>query len=318
MTTKEPVVAPDAPDTFSPSSPTPVESDAGLEFPPLENTDSVAELTLESTDSDTPSAAEAPVLAFDAPETNLDDIQINLDFGGDDDSEADSGLNLDFGQDEAEAEPETDVKLDDSDDIAAAIRVKLRSEMVGKEGDWFVVHTYSGMEKRVKSNLDSRVKTLNMEDYIFETVVPTEDVVEIRNGQKKTVTRTVIPGYVLVRMDLTDDSWAAVRHTPSVTGFVGHANSPVPLSLDEVVEMLLPSAIALQAAAEGSKPARRKRVEVVDYHVGDSVMLTDGAFTGVNATITEIDIPNHRLKVAFEFMGRETPVEVPLDQVQRI
>jgi transcriptional antiterminator NusG len=252
-----------------------------------------------------------------ASDADLDAIEIHLDLGGDDEPEAELGLNLDLGGDEPAAEPEG-VRLDDADDVTQAVREKLRQEMVGKEGDWYVVHTYSGMEKRVKSNLDSRVKTLNMEDYIFEAVVPTEDVVEIRNGQKKTVTRTVIPGYVLVRMDLTDESWAAVRHTPSVTGFVGHANNPVPLSLDEVVEMLLPSALAAQAAAEGGRPARRKKVELVDFRVGDSVMLTDGAFAGVNASITAIDTQNRRLKVAFEFMGRETPLEVPLDQVQKI
>ncbi|MDR1808195.1 MAG: transcription termination/antitermination protein NusG [Propionibacteriaceae bacterium] len=266
-----------------------------------------------------PASAATPAgFGFDEPDnSDLDNIEIHLDFGDDEEPEAETALNLDFGED-AEAEAEPGVKLDDSDDIAEAVRTRLRDDMIGKEGDWYVVHTYSGMEKRVKSNLDSRVKTLNMEDYIFETVVPTEDVVEIRNGQKKTVTRTVIPGYVLVRMDLTDDSWAAVRHTPSVTGFVGHANDPVPLSLDEVVEMLLPAALAAQTAAEGAAPKRRKKVEVVDFRIGDSVMLTDGAFTGVNATITEIDTQNHRLKVAFEFMGRETPVEVPLDQVQKI
>ncbi|MDR1512910.1 MAG: transcription termination/antitermination protein NusG [Propionibacteriaceae bacterium] len=261
-------------------------------------------------------------LALGSPDEpiDLDDIQINLDFGADDEDEpeADGLLNLDFG-DEAEAEAaESGVKLDDSDDVARAVREKLRQDMVGKEGDWYVVHTYSGMEKRVKSNLDSRVKTLNMEDYIFESVVPTEDIVEIRNGQKKTVTRTVIPGYVLVRMDLTDESWSAVRHTPSVTGFVGHANNPVPLGLDEVVEMLLPSALAAQAAAEGGKPARRKKVELVDFRVGDSVMLTDGPFTGVHATITEINVHSQRLKATLEFMGRDTPVDLTLDQVQKI
>jgi len=266
-------------------------------------------------------AAPAPSLVglTSSDDTDLDNIEIHLDFGGDDDSaEAGLDLNLDFGEDEAPAEPEAALKLDDSEDIAAAIRTELRAELADKDGEWYVVHTYSGMEKRVKSNLDSRVKTLNMEDYIFEAVVPTEDVVEIRSGQKKTVTRTVVPGYVLVRMELTDESWAAVRHTPSVTGFVGHANDPVPLSLDEVVEMLLPSAIAAQTAIEGSKASRRKKVEVVDFHIGDSVVLTDGAFTGVNATITEIDTQNHRLKVTFEFMGRETPVEIPIDQVQKI
>ncbi|MDR1448645.1 MAG: transcription termination/antitermination protein NusG [Propionibacteriaceae bacterium] len=249
----------------------------------------------------------------------LDEIHINLDLGGDEEEAApEAGLNLDFGDDSSESEDEDGVKLDDSDDIAAAVKVKLRAEMDGKPGEWYVVHTYAGMEKRVKQNLDSRVKTLNMEDYIFEAVVPTEDVVEIRNGQKKTVTRTVIPGYVLVRMDLTDDSWAAVRHTPSVTGFVGHANDPVPLALDEVVSMLLPSAIAIATAGDGKAAPRRKKVELVDFRIGDSVILTDGPFTGVHATITEIHVHSQRLKATLEFMGRDTPVDLTLDQVQKI
>ncbi|MCL2737036.1 MAG: transcription termination/antitermination protein NusG [Propionibacteriaceae bacterium] len=261
---------------------------------------------------------------FDDTEIHLDlsdapveeELDINLDLGGtDDDTEEETEIQLGFGMDEDE-EAEEEQLAADSD--ADAIRAEIRADLESKIGDWYVVHTYSGMEKRVKQNLDSRVKTLNMEDFIFETVVPTEDVVEIRNGTKKTVTRTVLPGYVLVRMDLTDDSWSAVRHTPSVTGFVGHANDPVPLSLDEVVEMLLPSMIALKSEKDGGKPARKKKVELVDFQVGDSVMLTDGPFTGVHATITEINTHTSRLKATLEFMGRDTPVDLTLDQVQKI
>ena len=137
--------------------------------------------------------------------------------------------------------PATDDEADASDE---AVLEALREQLRGQIGDWYVIHTYSGMENRVKQNLDSRVKTLGMEDYIFETVVPTEEVIETRSGTRKTVTRTVLPGYVLVRMELTDASWASVRHTPSVTGFVAHANAPVPLSLDEVHKMLAPAALA--------------------------------------------------------------------------
>ncbi|MCL2483362.1 MAG: transcription termination/antitermination protein NusG [Propionibacteriaceae bacterium] len=262
---------------------------------------------------------------FDDTELNLDlsdvsaedDLQINLDLGGiEEEPEAEPEIQLGFGADEEEQpEVEEESVLDDDSD---AVRAQIRGELESKIGDWYVVHTYSGMEKRVKQNLDSRVKTLNMEDFIFETVVPTEDVVEIRSGTKKTVTRTVLPGYVLVRMDLTDDSWSAVRHTPSVTGFVGHANDPVPLSLDEVVEMLLPAALALKADKEGGRPQRKKKVELVDFQVGDSVMLTDGPFTGVHATITEINTNTSRLKATLEFMGRDTPVDLTLDQVQKV
>ncbi|MDR0783653.1 MAG: transcription termination/antitermination protein NusG [Propionibacteriaceae bacterium] len=186
------------------------------------------------------------------------EVEINLDLGGEEEeAPAETEIQLGFDDEEEETSEDDEVALDDDAD---AVRAEIRTSLESKIGDWYVVHTYSGMEKRVKQNLDSRVKTLNMEDYIHETIVPTEDVVEIRNGVKKTVTRTVLPGYVLVRMDLTDDSWSAVRHTPSVTGFVGHANDPVPLTLDEVVEMLLPAALALRAETETGRPARKKKV----------------------------------------------------------
>ena len=254
-------------------------------------------------------------LHFDLTEDVVEEEpDINLDLGGvEDEPEEETEIQLGFDSDEAEEEEEEDSSFDDAD----TVREEIRGELQTKIGDWYVVHTYSGMEKRVKQNLDSRVKTMNMEDYIYETVVPTEDIVEIRNGVKKTVTRTVLPGYVLVRMDLTDDSWSAVRHTPSVTGFVGHANDPVPLSMDEVVEMLLPAAMALRVDKDGGKPQRKKKVELVDFQIGDSVMLTDGPFAGVHATITEIDTHNSRLKVTLEFMGRDTPVDLTLDQVQK-
>ena len=262
-------------------------------------------------------------MVFDETELNLDlsedvveeELEINLDLGGiEEETEDDTEIQFGFGVDEEQSDDEDEDGADDSE----AVRAEIRADLDTKIGDWYVVHTYSGMEKRVKQNLDSRVKTLNMEDYIFETVVPTEDVIEIRNGVKKTVTRTVLPGYVLVRMDLTDDSWSAVRHTPSVTGFVGHANDPVPLSLDEVVGMLLPAAMALRMDKSGGKPQRKKRVELIDFQVGDSVVLTDGPFTGVHATITEINTHTSRLKATLEFMGRDTPVDLTLDQVQKV
>ncbi len=207
----------------------------------------------------------------------------------------------------------------ETDDVAAAAVARLREELESKWGEWYVIHTYSGMENRVKQNLDSRASSLNMEDYIFETIVPTEEVVELRNNTRKTVTRCVLPGYVLVRMELTDDSWATVRHTPSVTGFVGHGQTPVPLSLDEVVSMLTPSVVA-KAAAEASGPAVRakKKVEVVDFAVGDSVMVTDGPFTGVHATITEISANQQRLRALVEILGRETPVDLEFKQVEKV
>ena len=204
---------------------------------------------------------------------------------------------------------------------------EFRRELWAKPGDWFVVHTYSGMENRVKSNLENRIISLNMEDYIHEIVVPTEEVAEIKNGQRKMVRRTVLPGYVLVRMDLTDESWAAVRHTPSVTGFVGHSHQPVPLSMDEVENMLAPTVVAIaeaEAAAAGTGAAAstgtaaKKPVEVADFDVQDSVMVVDGPFATLHATITEINAEAQRVKALVEIFGRETPVELSFSQIQRV
>ena len=202
-----------------------------------------------------------------------------------------------------------------------------RRELWAKPGEWYVVHTYSGMEKRVKQNLENRIISLNMEDYIHEIVVPTEEVAEIKNGQRKMVTRTVLPGYVLVRMDLSDESWSAVRHTPSVTGFVGHSHQPVPLSMSEVEDMLAPAVVALAeaeaAAAAGGSAASgattaRKPVEVADFDVSDSVMVVDGPFATLHATITEINPESQRVKALVEIFGRETPVELSFGQIQKV
>jgi transcription termination/antitermination protein NusG len=180
------------------------------------------------------------------------------------------------------------------DEEAADPLEEFRQALWSKPGDWFVIHTYSGMENRVKANLESRITSLNMEDYIHEVIVPTEEVAEIKNGQRKLVKRTVLPGYVLVRMDLTDESWAAVRHTPSVTGFVGHSHQPVPLSLDEVESMLAPTIVAEVEAASPEQGATR------------------------HATITEINAESQRVKALVEIFGRETPVELSFSQIQKV
>lgn len=246
-----------------------------------------------------------------------DDVDIDLDFGGSTVAEPETDdIDLDFGQsaeDEEDTEEEDDEETDAGSEALEAFRIELRS----KVGDWYVVHTYSGMENRVLHNLENRVSSLNMEDYIYEIIVPTEEVVEIRNGQRKQVRRTVLPGYVLVRMDLTDESWSTVRHTPSVTGFVGHSNQPVPLSIDEVEKMLAPGVVA---AATAGTPAtkKKKKVEVADFEVGDSVMVVDGPFAGVHATITEINVNSQRLKALVEILGRETPVDLTFPQIQKV
>ncbi|MDT0200744.1 transcription termination/antitermination protein NusG [Nocardioides sp. AE5] len=205
---------------------------------------------------------------------------------------------------------------------------EFRRALWAKPGEWYVVHTYSGMENRVKANLENRIISLNMEDYIHEIVVPIEEVAEIKNGQRKLVKRTVLPGYVLVRMDLTDESWSTVRHTPSVTGFVGHSHQPVPLSMTEVENMLAPAVIAAAeaqaAASESGAPATggaapaRKTVEVVDFAVQDSVMVVDGPFATLHATITEINGESQRVKALVEIFGRETPVELSFNQIQKV
>ena len=220
------------------------------------------------------------------------------------------------GSDETAAAPDEGADSDADADPLEEFRERLHSQI----GDWYVVHTYSGMEKRVKANLENRVTSLNMEDYIHEVVVPTEEVAEIKNGQRKMVRRTVLPGYVLVRMDLTDESWAAVRHTPSVTGFVGHAHQPVPLSLDEVENMLAPAVQAdVEAPTEVSEEQQRTpKVEFTDFSVGDSVMVVDGPFATLHATITEINIDAQRVKALVEIFGRETPVELSFTQIQKV
>ncbi|GGF43416.1 transcription termination/antitermination protein NusG [Marmoricola endophyticus] len=229
-----------------------------------------------------------------------------------------------------QADPIDDAPADEVDAAADPLE-EFRAALREKFGDWYVIHTYSGMENRVKANLENRTTSLNMEDYIHEIVVPTEEVAEIKNGQRKMVKRTVLPGYVLVRMDLTDESWSAVRHTPSVTGFVGHSHQPVPLSLDEVENMLAPAVLAqaeldAAAAAANAEPgtapptgaAPRPTVEVADFEVSDSVMVVDGPFATLHATITEINAESQRVKALVEIFGRETPVELSFDQVERV
>ena len=217
--------------------------------------------------------------------------------------------------------PEAAADAVEQEDAPVDLLAEFRERLHTQFGDWYVVHTYSGMEKRVKANLENRITSLNAEDYIFEVVVPTEEVAEIKNGQRKLVKRTVLPGYVLVRMDLTDESWGVVRHTPSVTGFVGNSHQPVPLSLAEVEQMLAPAVeaeVALAATdAPDSQQAAAPKVEFADFSTGDSVMVVDGPFATLHATITEINVDAQRVKALVEIFGRETPVELSFTQVQK-
>ena len=200
----------------------------------------------------------------------------------------------------------------------------LKEELRSKPGAWYVIHSYAGYENKVKANLETRVQNLDVGDYIFQVEVPTEEVTEIKNGQRKQVNRKVLPGYILVRMDLTDDSWAAVRNTPGVTGFVGATSRPSALSLDDVVKFLLPQGtgkktakVATGAAAAESGAMERAPVEV-DFVVGESVTVMDGPFATLPATINEVNAEQQKLKVLVSIFGRETPVELTFNQVSKI
>ncbi|WP_445166921.1 transcription termination/antitermination protein NusG [Mycolicibacterium sp. Dal123E01] len=201
----------------------------------------------------------------------------------------------------------------------------LKAELRSKPGDWYVIHSYAGYENKVKANLETRVQNLDVGDYIFQVEVPTEEVTEIKNGQRKQVNRKVLPGYILVRMDLTDDSWAAVRNTPGVTGFVGATSRPTSLSLNDVVKFLLPQGAAKKTgkaastAAAASSEATLERPEIlVDFEVGESVTVMDGPFATLPASISEVNAEQQKLKVLVSIFGRETPVELTFTQVAKI
>ncbi|RPF22894.1 transcription termination/antitermination protein NusG [Myceligenerans xiligouense] len=224
----------------------------------------------------------------------------------------------DAADDDATASEGAAEDAEEAVDEVAEFKSMLRSQ----PGDWYVIHSYAGYENRVKANLENRIQSLNMEDYIFQIEVPMEEVAEIKNAQKKIVRRVRIPGYVLVRMDLTDESWGAVRHTPGVTGFVGHTHQPVPLTFDEIYSMLAPTVEAQPAAgkpaAEAASGGSSKSAVHVDFEVGESVTVTDGPFDTLPATISEINVESQKLHVLVSIFGRETPVELGFDQVAKI
>jgi len=210
---------------------------------------------------------------------------------------------------------------DEEEDPAVALKKELRL----RPGDWYVIHSYAGYENKVKANLETRVQNLDVGDYIFQVEVPTEEVTEIKNGQRKQVNRKVLPGYILVRMELNDESWGAVRNTPGVTGFVGATSRPSPLSLDDVVKFLLPPAAAKKpgkaastaAAAADTGGIERAPIEV-DFEVGESVTVMDGPFATLPASISEVNAEQQKLKVLVSIFGRETPVELTFNQVAKI
>jgi transcriptional antiterminator NusG len=206
-----------------------------------------------------------------------------------------------------DGEAGADAKPEDDDPVAL-----FKAELRLQPGDWYVVHSYAGYENRVKANLESRTQSLNMEDYIYQIEVPVHEVTEIKQGKRQQVSEKVLPGYILVRMDLTDESWAAVRNTPGVTGFVGLSSRPSPLSLDEVASLLAPEP---EEKAAQTEAVRRSSVE---YEVGESVTVMDGPFATLPATVNEINPDTQKLKVLVSIFGRETPVELSFDQVSKI
>ncbi len=284
----------------------------------------MSEQELEVTEAELDKSQDAAVEAGEeseavsaAPESDVADEAVEAGAESEEDAESESGA-----ESEEDAESESDEESGDALAAAAAAAEvdpadEFKAKLRRQEGDWFVIHSYAGYENRVKANLETRIQTLDMEDYIFEIQVPMEEVVEIKNAQRKVINRVRIPGYVLVRMDLTDASWGAVRHTPGVTGFVGNAHNPVPLRLDEVFSMLAP--VFEEEQAEKGKPVKHAAAQVdVDFEVGESVIVKEGPFETLPATISEIKVDSQTLVVLVSIFERETPVTLSFNQVSKI
>jgi len=261
-------------------------------------------------ESEAASAAPESDVADEAADTaEAPEAPVEESADADADETADAGEEADDESGDALAAAAAAAEVDPADEFKAKLR--------RQEGDWYVIHSYAGYENRVKANLETRIQTLDMEDYIFEIQVPMEEVVEIKNAQRKVINRVRIPGYVLVRMDLTDASWGAVRHTPGVTGFVGNAHNPVPLRLDEVFSMLAP--VFEEEQAEKGKPVKHAAAQIdVDFEVGESVIVKEGPFETLPATISEIKVDSQTLVVLVSIFERETPVTLSFNQVSKI
>ena len=269
---------------------------------------------IETDDTDTETATEQDV---DVEVAHGADVASHSYTGADDDpAAADDVVTAD--EEPEAAQPEEPAEPADPAE-------ELRAALHRAPGDWYVVHSYAGYENKVKTNLETRVQTLDVEDYIFQVEVPTEEVTEIKNGQRKQVQRKVLPGYILVRMELNDQSWGAVRNTPGVTGFVGATSKPSALTIDEVVKFLLPRTEAAKPAAAGRAGAAAgaaagsgKATVEVDFEVGESVTVMDGPFATLPATISEVNVDAQKVKVLVSIFGRETPVELAFSQVSKI
>lgn len=281
--------------------------------PETENVEAVEETT----------AVEEQTAAVETEQQSADSADASAEVDGAD-SSADAAAGAGSDGAEAAAAPAADDAEQSAGPAADEVdpAEEFKAELRMKEGDWYVIHSYAGYENRVKANLENRIVSLDMEEHIFEIQVPMEDVVEIKNGQRKQIRRVRIPGYVLVRMDLTDESWGVVRHTPGVTGFVGNAYDPVPLRLDEVFSMLAPvfeeqqaKAAAESGAAGSAQPGAPISVE---FEVGESVMVKEGSFEGHPATVQEIRPESQKLTVLLSIFERDVPVELGFEQVSKI
>jgi transcription termination/antitermination protein NusG len=263
-------------------------------------------------------AAAARLLGASEHDAENADAEVRQEAGDDDLAQAETAepeAVTQAGTEAAADEPASAATEDEDEDPIETLRRELRNQI----GDWYVVHSYAGYENKVKANLESRIQSLDMEEYIFQVEVPTEEVVEIKNGKRQQVQRKVFPGYILVRMDLNDESWGAVRNTPGVTGFVGATSRPSPLSLDEVAKILAPATQKAAAVARGTTTTPAKpEVHVVDFSIGESVTVMDGPFATLPATISDIDPVHQKLQVLVSIFGRETPVELSFSQVAKI
>jgi transcriptional antiterminator NusG len=293
----------------------PFETDSDVEATDLDDAraDERGSADLETGAGETGSAEGSSDTADQDTATEVADVTPEVESGDEDSLVADPLVAPAPAHDEAVTET-LEAAAEEDEDPAEALRKTLRTQF----GDWYVIHSYAGYENKVKTNLESRITSLDMEDYIFQIEVPTEEVTEIKNGKRTQVNRKKLPGYLLVRMDLNDESWGAVRNTPGVTGFVGATSRPSPLSIDEVVNLLVTPVTAKPAAAAEATPSAGSSVPVVEFEVGESITVMDGPFATLPATINEINPEQQKLQVLVSIFGRETPVELSFTQVAKI
>ncbi|MEE1651897.1 transcription termination/antitermination protein NusG [Brachybacterium sp. J144] len=297
--------------SFSASAPEQSADDALVDLEPSDEDLAGAEDPFAAEQQDEADDAEQPAES-EEPAADETDVDADETDEASDSDEADEPADFDEASDSDDAEEDEEAEVDPL--------LELKMHLRAAPGEWYVIHSYSGHENRVKTQLATRTETQDMEEYIFEVQVPMEDATEVKNGQKKMVRRVRIPGYVLVRMDLTTESWRVVRDTPGVTGFVGDATDPTPLTFDEIYSMLAPS-VGLpekKRSAGGSAPKAAAAQKVPDFQIGESVTVMDGPFETMPATINEIHAEAQKLQVLVSIFGRETPVELAFDQVAKI